>query len=216
MSSADRWVDIYNQVPLHDVPRHYAGMSQSPFLMKYLTEVLRLCPEGGTTCETGIGSGYGAVWLSRRGINAHGIDYAPMIVERAKQVNNILGGDATFRVGDLFDLYDGKTRYNVIHHQGVLEHFIVPQIRAALAQQIASADWVVFSVPSVYYPFDAEFGDERFLPLEEWRRILEPFDIQELKYYGDPQNGEIEQILCILKGRIEQSAGIAKKTKAND
>jgi glycosyltransferase involved in cell wall biosynthesis/tetratricopeptide (TPR) repeat protein len=201
MSTQSRWTEIYNQIPLHSVPRHYAGMSQSPFLMQYLAAVLRLCPNGGTTCETGIGSGYGAVWLSRRGINAVGIDYAPSIVERATQVNNILGGGASFKLGDLFDLYNDKTRFDVIHHQGVLEHFTVPQIRAALAQQVASSDYVVFSVPSVNYPFDAEFGDERFLTLEEWQRIVEPFDVEEIKYYGDPQNGEKEQILCILKGQ---------------
>ncbi|HEV2473183.1 MAG TPA: class I SAM-dependent methyltransferase, partial [Chthonomonadales bacterium] len=189
-SSMSRWEEIYNRIPLQDVPRHYAGISQSPFLMEYLTTVLRLCPKGDRTLETGIGSGYGAVWLSRRGCVSEGIDSSPRIVERARQVNNWLAGRAEFRVGDLFDLRNrGRERYRVIHHQGVLEHFTAPQIRAALAQQALLADRVVFSVPGAHYPFEPEYGDERLLPVEVWRWILEPFDVQELRYYGDPQLG---------------------------
>ena len=56
-TAALRWEEIYNQVPLCEVPRHFTGMNNSPFLLQYLTAVLRLCPRGGRTCETGIGSG---------------------------------------------------------------------------------------------------------------------------------------------------------------
>lgn len=120
-TNASHWDQMYRQTPLRDVPGHFAGMRQSPFLLHYLTKVLSLCPPGARTCETGIGSGYGAIWLSLRDIQAEGIDYAPGIVERARQVNNILGGKAAFRVGDLFDFYrEDAPRYSVIHHQGVL------------------------------------------------------------------------------------------------
>ena len=209
--TAQRWAQIYDQTPLCHVPGHFAGIQNSPFLLHYLAAVLRLCPRDARTCETGVGSGYGAVWLSKRGCRAEGIDYSPAIVERARQVSNVLGGSAAFREGDLFCFYDdfrrrGQPRYDVIHHQGVLEHFTVPQIRAALAQQVACARRVVFSVPSVHYPFEPEFGDERLLPLEEWGRILSPFDVEELKYYGDPALGAQEQILAVLRGRPADEA----------
>lgn len=207
----ERWEQLYDQTPLCDVPRHFAGMRRSPFLQEYLAEVLRRCPRGGRTLETGVGSGYGAVWLSLRGVQAEGLDYAPRIVERACQVNNVLEGRAAFREGDLFRLYenlsrphggpDGPGRYDVVHHQGVLEHLSVPHIRAALAQQVACADWVVFSVPSVFYPFESEFGDERLLRLEDWQRILLPFDVADLRYYGDPQLGGREHVLGVLRGQ---------------
>ncbi len=202
MSLTRQWEDLYGQVPLLDVPRHFAGIQRAPFLLEYLKTVLRLCPRGGRTCEIGVGSGYGAVWLSLRGIQAQGIDNAPGIVERARQVNSILEGQAQFRWGDMFAFYSEEApRYQVIHHQGVLEHLAVPWIRAALAQQVALAGWVVFSVPSVYYPFDPEFGNERLLDLDEWTRILAPFDVAELKYYGDPQLGGREHILAVLRGQ---------------
>ena len=83
---ASRWEQIYREVPLAVVPSHYAGMTGSPFLFHYLAAVLRLAPRGGRTLETGIGSGYGAIWLSLRGLNAEGIDYSPPIVERERPV----------------------------------------------------------------------------------------------------------------------------------
>ena len=208
----ERWQRLYEQVPLCDVPRHFGGIAQAPFLRDYLKEVLLHCPDGGRTLETGIGSGYGAIWLSLRGITAEGIDYAPVLVERANRINDLLGGNARFFVGDLFHLYASRQAeqpsragtsskpFAVIHHQGVLEHFTAPQIQAALAQQVALAEWVVFSVPSVYYPFDPEFGDERLLPLAEWEHLLAPFDVETLRYYGDPQLGGQEHVLVVLRG----------------
>jgi hypothetical protein len=196
------WEQIYQQVPLIGVPQHYAGMRQSPFTMQYLQAILERCPRGGRTLETGFGSGYGVVFLSLRGVSAEGIDNAPANIERARQVNTVIGGNRSFRYGDLFDLYrKDAPRYDVIHHQGVMEHFTLPQIRAALAQQAALAVSIVFSVPSVNYPFPGEFGDERLLPLEVWQEILAPFDIEELRYYGDPQHGEKEHVLCVLRGQ---------------
>lgn len=103
---ARHWEQIYNRIPLCDVPRHFQGMRRSPYLLAYLTTVLKLCPQGGRTLETGIGSGFGAIWLSGRDVCAEGIDYSPGIVERARQVNNVLGGNARFRVGDLFELFN--------------------------------------------------------------------------------------------------------------
>ena len=100
--------------------------------------------------------------------------------------------------------------YRVIHHQGVLEHFTVPQIQAALAQQVALAEWVLFSVPSVHYPFEPEFGDERMLPIEEWQRILAPFAVEELRYYGDPRFGGREHILGVLRGRPADESLLAR------
>lgn len=197
-----RWRALYAQVPLSEVPRHYANIAHSPFQLEYLTEVLRRCPLGGRTLELGVGSGCGPVWLSRRGVVARGLDNVPELVERARAVNALLDGRATFALGDLFELYKaGDPRYDVIHHQGVLEHFTTAQIRVALAQQVASAQVVVFSVPSAWYPYEPEFGDERLLTDGDWREILAPFDVAELRCYGDPALGAREHVLAVLRGQ---------------
>src|SRR5665213_803714 len=125
-SSSGKWAQMYEASPLAHSPYHFANIANSPFTLEYLSTVLRLCPVGGITLETGVGSGHGAIWLSLRGIQAEGIDYNPAIVERATQINNLLSGNASFRVQDLFEIFSKSTtkdahRYSVIHHQGVLE-----------------------------------------------------------------------------------------------
>ena len=195
---------MYQQTPLHDVPRHYAGIQHSNMMLEYLSTVLDLTPRGGRALETGIGTGYGAIYLSLRGVISEGIDLSDGIVERAKQVNNILGGNAHFRTGDIFDLYEtaGQKRWDTILHQGLIEHMsTINEIRSALAQQVALADHVIFSVPGDRYPHAVEFGNERLLPLDVWREILEPFEVVELRNYGDPQNGSNEHVLCVLAGQ---------------
>ena len=205
-----QWDRFYLNQPLHYVRSDYEGLSASPFIYQYLRSVLLLCPPGGRTLETGIGTGLGAVWLARRGVQAEGLDISARIIERARAANDVLGGSAQYRVGDMFNLWrPGATHYSVIHHQGVAEHLTVPCVRAVLAQQVASADHVVFSVPSVYYPYDPEFGDERLLPLEEWQRILEPFHVAELAYYGDPALGGREHVLVHLTGQQPDPALMA-------
>ncbi len=102
----------------------------------------------------------------------------------------------------MFNLYaEDSPRYEVIHHHGALAHHHSPQVRALLAQQVAMANSVIFSVPSAYYPNGGETGDERLLTTEVWREILSPFQIEELCYYGTPQNDNREYILCILRGQ---------------
>ncbi len=187
---------------LGDVQRHYAGIQASPFLLQYLSKVLELCPRGGRALEAGFGSGLNSVWLSRRGVVAEGLDPVAERVDWVRQANGVLGGAARFRVGELLELFGtDREPYDVIHHQGILEHFEAAVVRAVLAQQVASARWVVFSVPSVYYPFEPEVGDERLLPLEVWQHLLEPFTIEELRYHGDPQHGEREHLLAVLRGQ---------------
>ena len=54
------------------------------------------------------------------------------------------------------------------------------------------------------------------MPLEEWERILAPFDIAELHYYGGPEGQDREHILCVLKGKALQNRalGVGRYRKA--
>lgn len=138
---ATRWAQTYSSTPLAETAAHFRALTGAHFLAEWLQTARKYCPDGVRTLETGVGTGYGTIMLSHWGCQAEGIGSSRGILERARQVNLLVGGDATFRVGDLFDL-DGAVsgqRYSVIHHQGVLEHFTLPQVRAALAQQFAGA-----------------------------------------------------------------------------
>src|SRR5688500_17458909 len=118
MQSAPLWETIQNQLPLCEVPGHFHGIRSSRYMTDYLSTALRFCPDGGRSLELGCGSGYGAVWLSLRGIEAHGADELPELVERAKQINDLLGGTARFSTltPDQATITE-ILRFSVIHHQ---------------------------------------------------------------------------------------------------
>jgi glycosyltransferase involved in cell wall biosynthesis len=169
---------------LHDIRERYDSYARSASFREHATAVLCQCPPHGTACEIDCGAGYVSVWLSQRAVQATGLVPEEGTVERSRQINELLQGGADFACGEPFAFYETGKRYDVVHHQDRLHRFAVPWIRALLAQQVASAGRVVFSVPSVYR---AKQGDlhERLLSIEEWRRILEPFTVLELRYYGD-------------------------------
>jgi hypothetical protein len=177
-------------------------------MLRHLTEVLRRFTVGASACEVGCGSGYTSVWLSLRGVAAEGLASSPEAVERARQANNFLAGKASFNQADPLELgacCPGR-HCAVIHHRGLLHRYPLPAMRALLAQQVIRADRVVFSVPSVFSSHEAAQAGERLLPLDEWRHVLEPFDIEDLVYYGDPKSGEQGHVLGVLRGQTESFA----------
>jgi glycosyltransferase involved in cell wall biosynthesis/2-polyprenyl-3-methyl-5-hydroxy-6-metoxy-1,4-benzoquinol methylase len=196
-----RWAQIYQRVSLSQIPAHFQTFTNMPFLARYLETVQACCSPGSRALETGVGFGYGAIWLSLRGALATGIDYSQEIVDRANRINQCLNGSAYFYYGDMFRLKEyAHGTYDVIFHQGVLEHFSDEEIRAILAQQLEIGRQVVFSVPSVYYPYEKEFGNERNLSLEAWEKILTDYPVERLTYYGDPKLGGKEHIMGVLRG----------------
>lgn len=202
-----RWAEIYQRVSMSQIPAHFQTFTGMPFLARYLETVLTCCAPGSRALETGVGFGYGAIWLSLRGVLATGIDYSQEIVDRANRINQLLNGSALFYFGDMFRLSEyARGEYDVIFHQGVLEHFSDDEIREILSQQLAIGRRVVFSVPSVFYPFEKEFGNERNLSLEEWEGILADYPVERLTYYGDPNLGGKEHIMGILRGRPDAPA----------
>lgn len=202
--SAAAWDPVILEPPLCDAPFHFANLRNAPYLWQLVLHVLALTPRGARALEAGCGTGVCSIALSLRGVEAEGLDISPRIVERAKMLNNMLGGRARFRVGDLFTLHQDASAqgqsYQTIFSQGVLEHFTARQIRFLLAQQLAVSEWVVASVPSAFYT-GGEFGDERKGTIEHWQFVLQPFENRlPIAYYGHPQAGERDHILMVLQG----------------
>jgi glycosyltransferase involved in cell wall biosynthesis len=165
------------------------------------------------------------MWLSLRGVDAEAECPDARIAEYVRAVNSTVGASARVRVAgdrrsDSHETADADDHYALIHHFNLLSRMPgVPWIRAELTRQLALADRVVFSVPSVYCTVESPTGNERYLPIEEWERILEPFDIEELRYYGNPENGSRDYILCVVQGQEEDSprmfSGKARRDAGN-
>jgi SAM-dependent methyltransferase len=128
----------------------------------------------GRLLETGFGSGHVAVFLAEMGYRMVAIDIDDELVGRAVERYSywLDNYSLTFERGDLFKLPWPEKAFDLVYHQGVLEHFSDEEIVAALREQGRVASWIIFDVPNSRYGHHP-FGNERLLPLTHWRRLIE-------------------------------------------
>lgn len=99
------------------------------------------------------------------------IDLSRTIVERCRKETRPLFGRARYAVADAFHLDERGERYSIAVSQGLMEHFDDDQIGRLVEQQLKVCDRVSFSVPNAAYG-KQDFGNERLLTVDEWRRLL--------------------------------------------
>lgn len=154
-------------------------------------------------CETGFGTGYIMIRLAQEiNLTVAGIEQSELLIECAKKLALEMKAHILIEQGNIFDVAlilpefvpgSGDSN-NVIYHQGLLEHFSNEKIWELLRLQTKNSFAVIFSVPSKFYG-KQDFGDERLLTLKEWKEILKPFEVYQLRYYDNNKH-----ILGILKG----------------
>ena len=149
--------------------------------------------------EIGIGTATMSIYLSKRYFEVVGLDLDPLIVAKAIETNNELGGHAKFVAMDAFDLskFFKENAFDIAFSQGTLEHFNNEKLKQILEAQLAIAKYVIFSVPSVNWPQE-DFGDERKMTVEEWKKLLNDFElkIEHISYY---QEGDLHIAIVISK-----------------
>ncbi len=146
----------------------------------FLIEIVSSHPN--KVLEVGTGSGGMSIFLSWLGISIVGIDIDPEVVNKAILEANQLHSPAKFEVADTFQLPYGENAFDLIFHQGLLEHFSDDDIRRMLTEQLRVARRVVLSVPNSWYP-RKDFGDERLMSKHRWESILSSFNIVKSYYY---------------------------------
>jgi len=140
--------------------------------------------------EVGVGSGSMSAFLSHYVPSVIGVDNDDAVLAKAEETNRTMQGRATFRQADAFALEKvfPATRFDFAISQGLLEHFSDDEIRSLVAQQVAVASTVLVSIPSYWYP-QQDFGNERLLKPEDWRRILAPLGLRvDVEPYGFSRN----------------------------
>lgn len=126
--------------------------------------------------EVGAGTGTMSVFLSNMGMEVTTIDNDPKVLELAKQAKAKFGGRNYFQEADAFNLPFTDNSFDLIFHQGLLEHFADSDIHKLLTEHLRVAKIVIFSVPNSYYP-KKDIGDERLLGKAKWEKILQPYKI---------------------------------------
>jgi len=135
--------------------------------------------------EVGCGRGTTAVLLADLGYQVTVCDLESALITRlqAKYSDWIRTGQLHLRQADMFELPWEDKAFDVIYHQGVLEHFGDRQIIAALAEQARLAPLVVFDVPNHRYGAQP-FGNERLLSNRHWKKLIESAGLEVLDRRG--------------------------------
>jgi len=148
--------------------------------------------------EVGFGTGFTAIALSKLGYKVYAVDEIFELIEPAEKENEKRQGSVVFlnlNNSQLWNYFlESAISFQLIYHQGLLEHFSDEKIVEMLNQQIPLCRYLVFSVPSINYG-GQDFGDEKLMCLADWQKILNDFEIVESKYYD-----EAKHILIVLKG----------------
>lgn len=81
-------------------------------------------------------------------------------------------GLTTLNVDSENILYE-ENSFDIIFHQGFLEHFSNDQIKTFLSEQSRVANVIVFDIPNDKRTNKIqEFGNERFLSNQEWKQLI--------------------------------------------
>lgn len=121
--------------------------------------------------EVGVGTGSMSIFFSYLGLDVTGLDNDKNILKRAGNLAKKINGKVKFVLGDAFKLNFEDKSFDMVFHQGLLEHFQDEQIYRILDEQLRVGRVIVLSVPNKFYP-RKDFGDERLLSDEYWYKLL--------------------------------------------
>jgi len=126
--------------------------------------------------EVGAGTGTMSVFLSNLGFEVTTLDNDSKILGIAQQVKNKFNGQNRLQKGDAFRLPFADNSFDLVFHQGLLEHFKNDDIHRLLTEHLRVAPVVVFSVPNNFYP-KKDVGNERLLSKFQWEKILQLYKV---------------------------------------
>ena len=121
--------------------------------------------------EVGSGTGSMSTFLSYLGYEVISLDNDSKVLSKAKNLARKLNGKVKFILNDAFNIPFGDNYFDLVFHQGLLEHFSDAHIYKLLDEQLRVAKAIVLSVPNNLHGHQ-DFGDERLLPNSFWDKLL--------------------------------------------
>ncbi|MBI2596996.1 class I SAM-dependent methyltransferase [Candidatus Daviesbacteria bacterium] len=160
--------------------------------------------------EVGVGTGSMSIFFSYLGLDVTGLDNDKDILKRVSDLTKKLNGKVKLVLGNALKLPFKSKSFDLIFHQGFLEHFEEKEIIELLWEQLRVSQTVVFSVPNNFYQ-KKDFGDERLLSKAYWDKLLQTnYNLIESQNYNPVRK-------TFFKGRLPykvvQNMYFAKITK---
>lgn len=177
MNSKDKkgWAEFYNaKINIYDI---YAHIGNQWALIKRIKKL----PQGASLLEIGVGTGITACYLSNIGYKVTAIDNDIQVLNKAKKFIERFNSRITLIGMDMFNL-DFSGKFDLVYHQGVLEHYSEGEIQTAIEEQFKVTNKIIFSVPSYNYP-RKDFGNENLWNIKKWKEVLRKFKIVEIFGY---------------------------------
>jgi len=180
----ESWADFYT--PICGSKRMLEGniMEHAAFVF----EVAKCVSPGDKVLEIGSGTGVLGWPLVQAGVKVVSIDYDLDILKMAQINAGVLGADIEYQEADAFHLPFSDREFKVSFSEGLIEHYSDEDIGKLVAEHQRVADVVVISVP-LKGSRNVAFGNERWLTMEEWEKLLISMGACKGFIYGKEPNG---------------------------
>lgn len=163
------WSNYYKKLP--QIEKFIGNLyGQKEFINKILSY------EPQRVLEIGAGSATMSIFLSYLGIRVTAIDKDKRLLKIQKKTTEYYNSKIKIKYADAFRLPYKKNSFDLIFHQGLLEHFENGDIYKLLDEQLRVAPIIIFSVPNNFY-FGKDFGDERLMTKGQWEKILKDYNL---------------------------------------
>lgn len=130
--------------------------------------------------ETGAGTGYNSLYFEISGYDSRALDNDKQIVDYGNLKCKYL------QLPDIFfedDIKDFGVYIEVIHNNGVLEHFKIGEVTKILKHHKKMAEHLVIAVPN-HLTIETPYGNEVYNDLEWWVDMFERCNLKLEDYYA--------------------------------
>jgi ubiquinone/menaquinone biosynthesis C-methylase UbiE len=167
---------------------------------RILQQLLRVCDlRGKSVLEVGAGTGRDSFPLIEHGAKVVQLDYSVNSLQILKNLSEELRVQSNIVGGDTFQLPFRDETFDVVFHQGLLEHFRYPQASALLKENIRvlkTGGILLVDVPQRYHLYtlakhllmalDKWFGGwERSFSVRELKSRLQELGLSPVHAYGE-------------------------------
>jgi ubiquinone/menaquinone biosynthesis C-methylase UbiE len=157
-----------------------------------------LDPKGKRVLEVGAGTGRDSLSLASSGAEVYQLDYSMEALRLAREVASRAGAPVRLLGGNALALPFRKGSFDVVVHQGLLEHFHAPEAARLLAENVRvlkPGGYLLVDVPQRYHPYSALkhvliamnawfAGWEREFSVRELERDLRDVSLVPVRAYG--------------------------------
>lgn len=182
------WYDVY----LNQIEKSGGNKSYMEFKIKHkkkLLKILRKYSGSGKIIEAGCGTGIISSQLASEGYDVVGIDINDKILKLCKKLEKEYFGNnkAKYVKKSIFKINYKRKSFDLCYSCGVLEHFDDNLIIDSLKQQLNIAEKVIVVIPTKWFDDnEALHGDDRFLKLSYWRKLINQSGGKIIKEYSYP------------------------------